>query len=46
MAQLMVQITWKALYTDLLATMAIPLWEKILCIVLRWASGTPVSLLV
>ena len=40
----MVQATWKALSTDLLATMVIPLWEKMFYIVMRWVSGMPASL--
>lgn len=40
----MVQAKWKAPYTDLLATMVIPLWDKMFCIVLRWVGGTPASL--
>jgi len=40
----MVQATWKALSTDLLATMVIPLWDKMFYIVMRWVSGMPASL--
>jgi len=40
----MVQAMWKALSTDLLATMVIPLWGKMFYIVMRWVSGTPASL--